>query len=169
MQQKKQLDKITIIYLMDQITRHHGIKNVPVVKLGRLMYLLWLEYASLQPGLSFPVNSPMASMRFINYERGPAEMFSSENYNEYRSEIMSGNIPKFSQTTFNANEKHNLIHALETVRNCYSVHRATDLCNFIMYDLPTCSLKPRIAELVLTEQEFAKELKAFMCRRKKLK
>ena len=59
MQPKQDLDKNTIIYLVNEITKHQGIKNVPVVKLGRLMYLLWLEYASLQPGLSFPPKSPI--------------------------------------------------------------------------------------------------------------
>ena len=169
MQQKKQLDKNTIIYLVNEITKQHGVKNVPVTKLGRLMYLLWLEYASLQPGLSFPPKSPMADMRFINFERGPSEMISYENFHQIRVEIMSGKIPDFSQTAFGIMEKHNLEQAFETVRNCYSGHRATDLCNFVMYDLPTCQFKPKITELVLTEREFAHELRSFMRNRKKLK
>ncbi len=169
MQPKQDLDKNTIIYLVNEITKHQGIKNVPVVKLGRLMYLLWLEYASLQLGLSFPPKSPMANMQFVNYERGPAESISSDNFNTIKNIILSGQIPNFSQTQFAAREKILLEQAFETVRDCYSVHRATDLCDFIMYDLPTCLHKPKIAELRMTEREFAHELRAFMRNRKKLK
>lgn len=169
MQIKKQMDKNTIIYLVNEITKHQGIKNVPRVKLGRLMYLLWLEYASLQPNLSFPENSPMAAMRFINYERGPSEDYIDDNYDSIQATILSGRIPDFSKTALLPMEKVRINHATETVRNCYSVHRTADLCCFIQYDLPTCLFKPKIAELDMTEREFAHELRAFMRNRKKLK
>jgi hypothetical protein len=169
MQPKQDLDKNTIIYLVNEITKHQGIKNVPVVKLGRLMYLLWLEYASLQPGLSFPPKSPMANMQFVNYERGPAEAISSDNYETIKNIILSGRIPTFAQTQFGAREKIHLEQAFETVRNCYSAHRTADLCCFIQYDLPTCLRKPKIWTLDMTEREFAHELRAFMRNRKKLK
>ncbi len=169
MQPKKQLDKNTLIYLVNEITKNHGIKNTSPVKLGRLMYLLWLEYASLQPGLTFPENSPMANMRFINYERGPAEELSSDNFDTVRSEILAGKIPNFSQTSFHLKEKHNMEQAFTTVRNIYSMHRATDLCNFIMYELPTCQFKPKICELTFNDQEFVRELRAFIRKRDRLK
>ena len=169
MQPKKQLDRNTLIYLVNEITKNHGIKNTPPVKLGRLMYLLWLEYASLQPGLTFPPNSPMADMRFINYERGPAEELSSDNFETVRNEIISGHIPTFDQTAFKLTEKHNLEQAFNTVRDVYSMHRATDLCNFIMYDLPTCQFKPKICELTFSDQEFVRELRTFMRKRDRLK
>ncbi len=164
-----QIDKNTIIYIVNEITRHHGIKNVPPVKLGRLTYLLWLEYASLQPGYEFPKNSPMANMRFINYERGPAEVLCSNNYYEIQSEIISGRVPNFSQTMFAANEKVRLNHAFEKVRNCYSNHRTEDLCYFIQHTLPTCLFKPVIAPLQINNQEFLQEVQSFIKHRHKLK
>ena len=166
---EKQIDRNTIIYLVNEITKHQGIKNVPVVKLGRLMYLLWLEYASLQPGLSFPPKSPMANMQFVNYERGPAEAISSDNYETIKNIILSGRIPTFAQTQFGAREKIHLEQAFETVRNCYSVHRTADLCCFIQYDLPTCLRKPKIWTLDMTEREFTRELRAYMRKRKLLR
>lgn len=169
MEPKHDLDKNTIIYLVNEITKHHGIKNMPPVKLGRLMYLLWLEYASLQPGLTFPPKSPMVNMQFINYERGPAEAISSENFETIKKLILAGKIPNFAHTQFMAREKIYLEQAFETVRNCYSVHRVSDLCDFILYDLPTCLYKPKLWTLDMTKREFTRELQAFMRNRKKLK
>jgi hypothetical protein len=169
MQPKKQIDRNTIIYLVNEITKHQGVKNVPRVKLGRLMYLLWLEYASLQPRLSFPENSPMANMRFINYERGPAEDIIDEYYDEIQAEILSGHIPEFSQTEFMPKEKIFLNHATETVRNCYSGYRTEDLCYFIQHRLPTCLHKPKITELIMSKREFIKEVHAYKRKRRRLK
>ena len=87
MEYRKHLDKNTIIYLVNEITKHHGIKNVPVLKTGRLLYLLWLEYASLYPEYKYPKDSPMNNMTFMNGESGAFEEMFYSHHDEIKKEI----------------------------------------------------------------------------------
>ena len=168
MEYRKHLDKNTIIYLVNEITKHHGIKNVPVLKAGRLLYLLWLEYASLYPEYKYPKDSPMNNMTFMNGESGAFEEMFYSHHDEIKKEIMSGNIPTFSQTAFTPLEKIRLERAFDTVRKCFSGYRQRFLCSFITCELPAWGSKRKIHPLELNESERIAEVNAFVKNRNML-
>ncbi len=162
MDKRKHLNENTIIYLVNEVTKHHGVKNVPTLKAGRLLYLLWLEYASLYPEYKFPKDSPMYNMCFMNGERGPYEGLYFQNSDMIKKEIMAGNVPKFSQTEFKPIEKIRLERALDTVRKCYSGYRQSYLCMFITCELPGWFSNLKLRPLDLSEADRIKEVQAFV-------
>ncbi|MBR4891598.1 MAG: hypothetical protein IKZ34_00245 [Alphaproteobacteria bacterium] len=158
----KTLDRNTLVYIVNEITKHQNIKNMPTLKIARLLYLLWLEYASLYPEYKIPAKSPMNNMVFANYERGPSEEVFCCEADKVRSDILSGKIPKFSQTEFHQSEKIRLEHAFEVVRNSYSYFRQEELCGFITVDLVLSRKKPKIKLLEINEKEKFEEVSEYV-------
>lgn len=158
----RQVKTRALLYLINKIVGRRELHSDDVIRVNRLLYLAWLEYASICPNFKFPKYSPMNKMEFLKYERGPAEVLYDQHNKAFYKHIKRGNIPAFHESCFCPPEYHTINLACENTRRFYGAASTEKLSNFIMTNLPMVKNANFLEVMKFDRTSFNRELMAFM-------
>ena len=151
-----------LLYLINKIISRRDLRQNDFVRINRLLYMLWLEYASVCVDFKIPKDSAMNKLEFIKFERGPGEKLYYYNNRQIYRDIKSGNVPNFSDSIFSPSEYKTLEIACSNTRKYYSTVSTDRLCDFISLDLPHTRTVKFLDKYEFERQEFMRELNAFL-------
>ena len=162
--------KILVAYLLSHIINVKKIDSIDKIKINRLIYLLWLEYAYLYEENKIPQTSPMQMLEFYNYELGPVELSVDEKFSSVIEHLKTVGIPKFKEVGFNPSEQVPVLNACSFVRRRCVPRSTKELAEFIVNNLPSAWNRPRYNKIEFDKLGvFQREMQVYKNKRSLLK